>query len=161
MKGFHQLICVVGLLSSFSLAQNAGFSVRGHAALHGKDSFVLVFGKESIERGPEYDTRAMALRYQKTKHLRDFVWFATSDGDFVSVDPKVIAGLKETEEPQETVGGEQARVGGTDLSLAHRLSEEQNRLTWQRDELVWSLFDRLQTEGRLTRVGAGWKSRTK
>lgn len=153
MKRLPRSIWLLGLFSALSVAQETGFSTRSdHAASHSKDSFVLVFGKQSIERGPDYSTRASALDYQRAKHVRDLVWYSTSGGCFVSVDPKVIASLKETEKPQDLLAKDQVRVGGTDLPAAHQLSLEQNRLTWQRDEVVWSLFDRLQKERRLTQV---------
>jgi len=143
----------MAVISTLILAQDPGWSTRGtHAASHSKDSFVLVFGKRSIPRGPNYSTRASALDYQRMKHLRNLVWFSTSDGCYVSDDPKVVASLKETEEPQDALAERQARVGGSDLKLAGQLAREQNRLTQERDEIVWSLFDKLRKEGHLTAI---------
>lgn len=160
MKAYSQAVCLLAIVSAVNAAQHADWSTRGgHAAAHSKDSFVLVFRRESIARGPDYSMRASALEYQKKKHLRDLVWFSTGAGCFMSNDPKVVASLKETEKPQKELGDQEARVGGSDLKLARQLSLEQDRLTWQRDEIVWSLFDRLQKEGRLTAVKENCPSR--
>ncbi len=160
MKRLSQSVCLLALTSALSATQDADWSTRGnHAVMHSKDSFVLVFGKDSIQRGPDYSTRASALDYQKTKHVRDLVWFSTGDGCFVSIDPKVVASLKETEKPQKELADKEARVGGSDLKLARQLSLEQDRLTWQRDEIVWSLFDKLQKEGRVTAIKENCPSR--
>jgi hypothetical protein len=160
MNAVLNSLYLLAVISSLALTQGPDWSTRGtHATLHSKDSFVLVFGKQSIQRGPDYSTRASALDYQKRKHIRDLVWFFTADGCFMSDDPGVIAGLKETEEPQEALGKRQARVGGSDLELAHQLAQEQNQLTWQRDEIVWALFDKLRKEGRLKAVSEHCPSR--
>jgi hypothetical protein len=92
MKRLSHSVCLVALISSWSVAQGLNWSTRSnHAAMHAKDSFVLVFGKDSIQRGPVYSMRATALDYQKTRHVRNLVWFSTGDGCFVSTDPKVVA----------------------------------------------------------------------
>jgi len=160
MKALSQSVYLLAIVWALSAAQDADWSTRGnHAALHSKDSYVLVFGKDSIARGPDYSIRASALEYQKKKHIRDLVWFSTGAGCSVSIDAKVVASLKETEKPQKELSDKQIRVGGSDLQLAHQLSLEQDRLTWQRDEIVWSLFDRLQKEGRLTAIKENCPSR--
>ena len=70
----------------------------------------------------------------------------------MSADSKVMAGLRETEKPQKELSDKEIRLGGSDLKLARQLSQEQNRLSWERDEIVWSLYDRLRKENRLTPI---------
>lgn len=70
----------------------------------------------------------------------------------MSADRKVMVGLKETEKAQDVLGEQEDKVGGSDLAVAAQMSREQTRLSWQRDEVVWRLFDRLQAEHRLTSV---------
>ncbi len=155
-KALIRTVCAITLFSGLSAAQKDNFAIRqSHATAHAKHSHVLVFRKLSIQRGPNFSVRAEALRYQKGRHLKDLVWYSTAEECFTTSDSKVMASLKETEVPQEELAKKEMRGGGSDLNLAHQLSREQTRHSWQRDEIVWSLFDKLREQARLSPVECG------
>lgn len=66
-----------------------------HAKSHMSDSYVLVLKKKAIARGPDFSQRALAIRYGKKRHLRDFVWFRSQRDCFVAADPKSIEQIRE------------------------------------------------------------------
>lgn len=119
---------------------------------HKADSFVLVLGKTVIQRGPDFSQRQRAVGYSKRNHLRDLVWFSTPDGYFVINDRTVLSGIRELEKPQEKLAREQGKVGGTNLEIAKKLSQEQNRLTWERDVHVWQIYERFRHDDRLLKI---------
>lgn len=153
MNVLTRSICIVALVSAVAAAQDHAFSTkRSYSPPHSKDSFVLVFGSQSIQRGSDYSTRTAALKYQKVKRIRDLAWFSTREGCFANAAPKIIASLKETEKPQDVLAKEEDRLGGRNLTAAQQLSRQQTQLTWQPDETVWGLFDKLRGEGHLSSV---------
>lgn len=123
-------------------------SENSHAESHSRNSYVLVLNKQAIARGPDFSQRASALLYGSKKHLRDFVWFSTEAGCFAAVDQKSIHNLTEFEKAQQELDREWKRHA-SDPGLSPELQQRQKLHTARRDELVWTLFDRLKSEGRL------------
>ena len=124
-------------------------SNNSHAEFHARNSYVLVLNQQAIARGPDFSQRASALLYGKKKHLRDFVWFSTEAGCYAVADPESIRNLTEFEKAQKELDQRWKRHAG-DPGLVPDLQQQQNEHTARRDEFVWTLFDRLRDEGRLT-----------
>ena len=120
-------------------------------ASHARDSYVLVLNNQAIARGPDFSQRAEALAYGQKNHLRDFVWFATENGRFAASDPETIREIRELEQTQKALDKKWARVA-LHPGSAGELGKQQDQHTARRDEFVWTLFDRLKSQGRLVSV---------
>jgi hypothetical protein len=92
-----------------------------------------------------------SLRYGKKLQVRDLVWFSTKEGCFAAVDPESIRGIREFEKTQKQLDKRWARVGD-DPALSRELQQRQKQHTVQRDEFIWSLYDKLKKDRRLVAV---------
>lgn len=124
---------------------------NSHAESHARDSYVLILNNQAIARGPDFSQRESALLYARQSRLRDLVWFSIAEGVFLATDAGSIRTLRAFEKAQKDLN-KRRRRDSTNPGKAGDLRQEQNKHTMARDELVWSLFDKLKAEGRLANV---------
>jgi hypothetical protein len=137
------------LIPMLGLAKDAQLGPQLQAATaHRQHSYVLVLGDQVINRG-RFEDRAAAVKFRKSLHIKDYVWYSTPAGCFVLSDTGKMASLKEAELPWKEIA-KRWETRGLTREDTNDLRAEQDRLIRQRDEAVWGLYDDQQTQGRMS-----------